>query len=297
MRAAVLTAVVALGLGLALSSPASAQSTEQRYFSARDAAIAKVTGAMDAYSALPENPPKPKKDALDKVTAMNDAELAKLTEQMREAVGPVSISGFDSPGKINLDGLIKGDEGFGVLDGLTFTSADKKATIIVTTTGMFRHWLAEHKDWWGKNSDDIPKQPGRAVQQNAFYTQALVTDSAIVGFTELHVRKPLGSVFVYAMLGGRTQDAIPHETDEIYFAVGRRGHVFIGQSRNFAPVGPIPRCEAAWKAATSPPEDDKARKNVESRYVKCFAGWARYQPNYADAVRTAQQLINSVATP
>ena len=309
MRTTVLTAVVMLGLGL--SSPARAESPEQRYFDARDAAIARVTAAMDAYTAMPAAPriekptaqdkakaaaiDKAKTAALDKVLAMDKAERAKLEEQMRDMIGPMPIVGFEKDGKLNLDGLIKGDEGFGALDGLIFTSMDKKASVIVTTTGVFRRWLTEHKDWWGKNSNDIPQQPGIAVQQNAFYTQALVTDSAIVNLTELHVRKPLGSVYVYAMLGSRTQDAIPQQADEVFIAVGRGGHVFIGRSKSFDAVGPIARCDATWKEATTSQPDDKTRKKLETRFLKCFSGWARYQPHYSDALDTAQQIINAVA--
>jgi hypothetical protein len=324
MRTTVLMAVAALGL----ASPAGAETQEQRYFSARDAAIAKVTAAMDAYTAMPTEPPKEKPAApekgkptaqdrakaaaqdkakaaafdkakaaaLDKVIAMDKAERAKLEGEMREIVGPMPIAGFDKDGKLNLDGLIKGDQGFGALDGLTFTSSDKKASIIVTTTGIFPHWLAEHKDWWGKNSNDIPQQPGIAVQQNAFYTQALVTDSAIVGLTELHVRKPLGSVFVFAMLGGRTQDAIPEQADEIFVAMSRKGHVFVGQSKNIPAVGPIAACESARKAALDyRPSTDKKAKDLEAAFLKCFSSRARFQPNYAEALRAAQQMIDSVA--
>jgi hypothetical protein len=332
MRAAVLTAVVTL----ALAFPVRAEPPEQRYFAARDAAIAKVTAAMEAYAAMAVEPPsgapavappaavkaaapawgkaamqqkakaialakakaaaqdKAKAAALEKVTALEKAEHAKLEADMREMVGPISIAGFDKEGKLNLGGLIKGDQGFGALDGLVFTSADNKASVIVTTTGAFRRWLAEHKNWWGPSGDSIPQQPGVAVQQNAFYTQALMSDAAIVGLTDLHVRKPLGSVFVYALLGARTQDALPREANEVFIAVGRRGNVFIGRAR-IEPVGPIPRCDATWKAAAAPQDDDKARKKAETRFLKCFGSWARYQPRYGDALSAAQQIIYAVA--
>ena len=332
MRTAVLTAVVTLGLAF----PARAESPEQRYFAARDAAIAKVTAAMEAYTAMAAEPhkdapavtpapakaappargkaavqqkakaialekakaaaqDKAKTAALDKVIALDAAERAKLEAEMREMIGPIAIAGFGKDGKLNLEGLIKGDPGFGTLDGLTFTSADNKASVIVTTTGVFRRWLADHKNWNGADGDSIPQQPGIAVQQNALYTQALQTDAAIAGLTDLHVRKPLGSVFVYALLGARTQDALPRQADEVFIAVGRGGHVFIGQSRSIDPIGPIPRCEATWKAAAAPQDDDKTRRKFETRYLKCFSGWARYQPRYGDAVSAAQRIIYAVA--
>ena len=75
----------------------------------------------------------------------------------------------------------------------------------------------------------------------------------------------------------------------------RGGHIFIGQSRGFDPVGPIPRCEPTWKDATGPQQDDKTQKKLEARFLKCFSGWARYQPNYAAALGAAQQIIYAVA--
>ena len=306
MRATVLMAVVALGLPF----PASAETLDQRYFSLRDTAVAKVTAAMDVYAAMPLEPrkdsptpantkitaqekaktaaqdrakaaalDKAKAAALDKVTAIDKAERAKLEAELREIVGPMPIAGFDGEGKLNLDHLIKGDQGFSALDGLIFTSTDKNASIIVTTTGIFLRWLAEHKDWWAKTGNNIPQQPGIAVQQNAFYTQALATDSAIVALGELHIRKPLGSVFVFARMGGRTQDAIPQEANEIFIAVNRKGRVFVGQSK-IATVGPVTRCEDARKAALDyRPSTDKKAKDLEAAFLKCFSGWARYQPN------------------
>ena len=323
MRTTVLMAVVALGLAEPLTAYAETQ--EQRYFAMRDAAIAKVGAAMDAYLAIPAEPRKEvtaapataklsaqdraktaalekakaaevvkaKAAALEKVSTLDKAERAKLETEMRDMVGPMPIAGFDKDGKLNLEHLIKGDQGFGTLDGLLFMSADKKASVIVTTTGVFRRWLADHKDWWKNNS--LPQQPGIVVQQNAFYTQALQTDSAIVRLAELHVRKPLGTVFVFAMLGGRTQDAIPEQADEIYVAAGLRGHVFVGQSRTIDAVGPIAACEATRKQTLNGQTDDKARKKLEALYVNCFSSRARSQPAYGGAIRAAQQIIDSVA--
>jgi hypothetical protein len=296
LRIALLLAVATSGL--CPPSRAGAQTPEKLYFAARDASIAEITVAMDAYSAIPDASRETKKAALDKATAMNDDALAKLEPQMRAIIGPVSIAGFDKDGKLNLDGLIKGDQGFGTLDGLTFASADKKTSIIVTTASIFQHWLVEHKDWWGKNSRDVPQQPARAVKENGFYTQALMTDAAIVGFFPLPIRKPAGAAFAFAMAGSRTQDAVPEQTDEIFFAVAKDGRVFIGQTRGFDPIGPIAACEPARKAAISPQRpDDRSQKKLEAKFVSCFAARAKQQPAYSGAVSAAQQLMDAIAKP
>ena len=46
-------------------------------------------------------------------------------------------------GKLNLDTLIEGDQGFGLLDGLVYGAGDAKTRVIVTTDGLLRRWLAE----------------------------------------------------------------------------------------------------------------------------------------------------------
>ena len=294
MRAAVILAVATLGLCSAL--PARAETPEQLYFATRNAAIAKITAATDAYVAMPAEPRAAKGEAMDNMTALDTAERTKLEQQLRAIVGPVAIQRFVGSGALNLDALSKGDQGFGTLDGLTFTSADKKASVIVTTASIFQHWLVEHKNWWGKGNRDIPQQPAKAVKENGFYTQALVTDSAIIGFTVLPVRKPAGITIAFAMIGGRTQDAMPTEADEIYFAVARGTRVFIGQSRSIDPVGPIAACEAAHQAITDhPPDQDAKERMLQAKFLSCFAAQAKQQPTYAGALRTAQRIADSVA--
>jgi hypothetical protein len=100
------------------------------------------------------------------------------------------------PARLNLDTLYKGDQGFGMLDGLRFDSefgesgekagangtdgkyVEPKAHIIVTTQTMFARWLRIHKDWWDKGLKNVPQQIGSALRDESFYTQAISTDSA-----------------------------------------------------------------------------------------------------------------------
>ena len=200
MRAgAVLTVVLA---AVRVFPSATAATPEAVYIAARDAAIAKIKtavaaekrGPMDNYGA--------------QILAMDEQARAGLEQQMRAIVGPVAIQDMDDQGALNLDTLIEGDEGFGLLDGMVYGKVDAKTRVIVTTDKMFQLWLHQHKNWLGKDSADLPQRPSAAVKEDAFYTQAVLTDAAIMRFAELPVRKLTGAAFAFAMLAARTQSDI-----------------------------------------------------------------------------------------
>ena len=54
---------------------------------------------------------------------------------------PVAIKGIPGEGALNLDTLIEGDQGFGLLDGMVYGGLDDKTRVIVTTDSLFRRWL------------------------------------------------------------------------------------------------------------------------------------------------------------
>ena len=285
---------VVLGLALAglLSWSARAAALEDAYLAARDAAIAQLKSAEQAAKQGPSSGND------DKLIAIDDQARLALEQQMRRIIGPVSIKGLADAGKLNLDTLMEGDEGFGALDGLLFASPDNKTSVIVTTDALFQHWLAEHKNWWGKESAPMPQQAAAAVQENAFYTQAVVTDAAIIRFAALPVSKPAGASFAFAMLASRSQDEVPAKADEIFIATARGGRVFIGQTKQFAAVGPIASCDAKRAAlveAARKRNDDQADRLMaqsDADFLSCFAEQAAQQKNYAGAVDAAQSLLN-----
>jgi hypothetical protein len=293
--------IVASGAGLALW-PAHAASPEDVYIATRDAAIAKIAAAVKAEKPGPNDGLSPAIDAL------NDRERATLERQMRAIVGPVAIKGMDGKAALNLDTLIEGDEDFGLLDGMVYGALDAKTRVIATTDGLLRRWLNQHKDWWGKDSNDIPQQPAAAVQENAFYTQAVLTDAAITRFAELPVRKPAGAAFAYAMLAARSQSDVPSTADEIFLAAAKGGRVFIANTKEFKAVGPIAACDTipnglakqASEAADAPGLDDKARQEKadalsaksEAEFLRCFTASAARQDTFAAADNAAQALLD-----
>ncbi len=291
-------------LAAGIISLASAATPEDAYIAARDVAIAKIKAAADAEKRGPTD------GYGDKILAAEAQAQAKLEKQMRAIIGPVVIKGMTGEAKLNLDTLSEGDEGFGILDGMVYGGLDAKTRVIVTTDTLFRRWLKQHKEWWGKDSNDIPQEPSAAVKENNFYTQAVLTDSAILRFADLPIRKPSGAAFAYAMLASRTQSEVPSKADEIFIAVAQGGKVFIANTKEFSAVGPIAACDAirsdfvtkSIAAAEEEGLDDKARREKsddlsgksDSEFLRCFADNASQQDGFAAATQAAQALLDNL---
>lgn len=296
----------------AVISNASAATPEDRYIAARDAAIAKISKLYDG-----------KKD--DEAAKAEKTADADLLAQMKAILAEPDRKGF-GPAKLNLDAYSQGDEGFGLLDGLRFDAltgengekagangadgkyVEPKAHIIVTTQTLFERWLRGHKDWWGKKIKNVPQQMAAALRDEAFYTQAIPTDAAVVSFNELPIAKPASATSASALLGGRTQDSAPNAADEVFVAAVSSGKVYVAYS-SIKPKVEIPACVAirtdynkkAEKAADDLSFnriDKKAydklgdfRQQGEDAYKKCFTQRAPQQPSFVEATKQAQALL------
>ena len=256
-----------------------AATPEAAYFAARDAAIARIKAIRAAHLHGPTAPDD------KRVFDEDERALVPLQAQMRALVGPVAIKGVTEDGKLSLDGLIEGDQGFGMLDGLAFGADAGKTSFTVTTKTIFGHWLREHKEWWGKGSTDIPQEMGAALRADAFYTQALSTDSAVILYAELPVNKPAGADLVYATLAVRTQDQAPAAANEIFVALARGGRVYIANTTAFAAVGPIAACDAVRKQEGAPSNE------ADDEFLRCFKRSAAREKTFAAATRAAQALV------
>jgi hypothetical protein len=274
--------IMAAILTAGITFSASAQTREDAYIATRDAAIAQIKaaadverrGSMDHYD--------------DKVLAAEEKARAGLEQQMRTIVGPVAIKGMPAKAAFNLDTLIENDDTFGLLDGMVYGAVDAKTRVIVTTDNLLRRWLVRHKDWWGKDSTNVPQEPSAAVKESGFYTQAVMTDAAIVRFAELPIRKPAGAAFGFAMLAARTQDRAPDKADEIFVALAQGGKVFVAYTKEFNAVGPAPACAVAPSAGKTMEEE----RNSDMEFLRCFAEQAPRQNGFAAAVQAAQALAD-----
>jgi hypothetical protein len=278
-----------------------ASSLADAYFAARDNSIAKFKAIEDAHKY---------DDEARRLHKLALAQLGKLTEPI---VGPVALKGFPAGPKTNLDSLMSGDFGFGLLDGLNYASPDGKTHVIVTTDSLFDHWLREHRDWWGPKTENVPQQVDAALRSEAFYTQALQTDSAISRYVELPLVKPAKTRFAYAMLIARTQTLGPRTPDQLMVSVVSGGRVFVIDAGTRTRVKAIPACDALWKEGqrkssekqdayiASHLEDQelfeqgvKAEEAGDAAFHRCFAERARSQPFFAALTREAQALLDAL---
>ena len=314
----VLTAILTLAAvpclaGQLSSTGAAPLSAEDRYVAVRDAAIEKITKLYDD-------------NKFDDVAQKDeDAVRADLLAQMKAIVAEPGRKGF-GPAKLNFETFYKGDEGFGALDGLRFDAelgdngekaggngadgkyVEPKAHIIVTTQSMFERWLRAHKDWWGRDIKNVPQQIGAALKDESFYTQAISSGAAVVNFNALPIAKPASATFSYAMLAGRTQDAIPNAAGEVFASALANGKTYVAYG-SIKPKVEIPACIAMRtsynKKAEKAEEDlrferidkrayDKLgdfRQRGEDAYKRCFIQRAPQQPSFAEATKQAQALL------
>jgi hypothetical protein len=309
---AVLTWLAVACCGTLASGKAATPSPEDRYIAARDAAVVKVTKLYD--------------DKQDEAAQKADAVVrAELLTQLKAIVGETERKGY-GPVKLSLMSLFSnGDEDYGALDGLRFESligdngekaghngadgkyVEPKAFIIVTTQRLFEHWLhRDHKEWL--KSRDLSQNFALALKDETFYTTTFPNGAAMVNFSSLPIAKPATASFAYAMLGGRTQDAMPNAANEVYVAAIANGKTYVASS-TIKPKVQVPACialkngyakkaEKAGNDFQSGKLDKKAydklpdyRQQGEDAYKKCFTERAPQQPSFAEATRQAQALL------
>jgi hypothetical protein len=273
-----LAAVFAVVAGLMFGRAAFAQTAaEQRYLATRDAAIVAVKVADD------------RKEPIVEIDKRMEGALAELQQQLHAIVGPVAVTGVGGEGKLHLDTLSQGDVGFGALDALDFASADGKVTVTVTTVNLLRHW-------WEKNLVNVPQEMEAALKSDAFYTQALSQDSAIMRYADLPLKRPRSAAL--ALLAASTQDQAPASADDIYVAAVRKGRVYILHAAAKRKLGPIASCDAARKRydARGNAEPDADRRlalqaRSEDEFRRCFAREAPKQPGFDALVKEARALL------
>jgi len=314
----ILGLIAPLCLAATISNATAAPPTktaEDRYIVARDAAIEKISAIYDGG-----NHDGAARKAEEAASADLGAQmLAILNENAREGFGLA---------KLHIDTFYKGDEGFGMLDGLRFDAmlgkngetagqngADgkyvaPKAHIIVTTQTLFERWLRAHKEWWGNNVKNVPQQIGAALKDESFYTQAVSSGAAVVNFNSLPIARPAGATFAHGMLAGRTQSDIPNAADTVFVSAIANGKVYIAYG-SIDPKVQVPACiaiRASYDKKAEQAEDDlrfekidrkaydklgNLRQKGEDEYKRCFTQNAPKQPSFAQATRQAERLLSA----
>jgi hypothetical protein len=179
--------------------------------------------------------------------AAYDQAKSDLAAQLRRVMGPVPApKGFSGAGTFSPDALCCG-LGEGMLDGFLFQSGS--GSVLVTTEGLLRLWLQEHKDWW--KDDPLATDAKTALQSSAFYTQAISADAAVTLFAPLPIRAPAGATLAVAGLATQCNGSCSLPL-YIAAAVVKGGRVYVALVEAALPAttpgaAPLGACDAVWK--------------------------------------------------
>ena len=287
---------VLVALLLAFPISAHAATPEDNYVAARDKYVAKLKtdGEVD-----------------EKTAKQEEAARADLEGRLRAILGRATVEGIPADGKLNLDTLIEGEMGFGLIDGLTHQAADDAPRLIVTTPTLAKRWLTAHAKWW--DSNNVPQDFAAALKSEPFYTQAMSPDAAVFRFADIPVVKPANASFVNAMLVARRQDIGLTTPDELIVAVVRADRLLLWSAPAQAKVVVNPACEAIWNEAVargdkayetyqkSDPRDEKLFEEQtrilqegDDAFRRCFGERIAGEPFFAALVKQAQDLADKV---
>jgi len=285
---------------LALLSFACEAAPLDEYYAARDAYVAKFENA----------------DVTGVAAKKEENARVNLAQKLRSIVGTIDVQGLPKTGEINLDSLFKGDQGFGTLDGLVFTSKQNNTSVVISTVAILERWLKEHAGWWGPKQANVPLETTAAIREESFYTQAIKTDAAFFKFVEIPVTKPANAAAVYAMLSGRAQDNGLDKPDELIVTEISNGKIHIV---SVPPVGEIvtfPACDKIWqeslRKASEPQEkssasdgkgedesdvdaSEKIRDDGYAAYRACFAEHAKQEKYFPALTKQAQEWAGLVS--
>jgi hypothetical protein len=268
------------------------------YYAARDAYIAKFENADVAGEAAKEE----------------EKARTDLTQKLRVIVGTLDVEGLPKTGEINLDSLFKGDQGFGTLDGLVFSSEKSKTSVVVSTVAILERWLKDHADWWGPKVANVPQETAAAIRDESFYTQAVKTDAAFFKFAEIPLKKPANASAVYAMLSGRAQDTGLDKPDELIVTEIVNGKIYVVSVRPAGEIVTFPACDKIWQEsvqkASEPQEKsstsdetkeldidagEKIRDDGYNAYRVCFAEYAKKEQYFPALIKQAQEWIDRLS--
>jgi hypothetical protein len=223
---------------------AHAASTEEDYIAARDKFIAQFK--------LKES-----EQVTDAISKAEEQARAALEKQLQAVIGASGVKGAPAHGKLNIDSLITGDMGFGLLDGIVF-KLKGDMQVLVTTRGLLTRWLkAEQEIWKDSPRHGPPAEIGAALRSENFYTQAMSHDAAVTRYAEIPVTEPNS----YAMLIAHQQDIGPVVPKEMIVAVLRGDRLFIWSAPAAAKTTMFPPCAAIWKEAERKANAANARKD------------------------------------
>ncbi|RVD27071.1 hypothetical protein EN738_12310 [Mesorhizobium sp. M4B.F.Ca.ET.017.02.2.1] len=253
-------------------SAALAASPEDDYIAARDKAISDIAAQESANAAV---------ETLD---AQNTKAMADLQTRLSALLGPLAVKDFPAAGTINLQSLSDSDIGFGMLDGLRYTTSDDGPSLVATTRGLAERWLKSRADETDENLR-LPAGIDAALKLDAFYTQAIGADAAFVSTLDFPLKKPEGADMAFARLGGWTQDVGPIYDQQVIVTLVKGDRVLIAEAPAAPPVPKIAACDALWTAADAAAQKfqeayQASELKDEKAYDAANAAWEKGDGDY-----------------
>ena len=253
-------------------SAALAASPEDDYIAARDKAIADIAAQQSANAPV---------ETLDAVGAKA---LADLEKRLSALLGPLAVEGFPATGTINLQSLSDSDIGYGMLDGLRYTTSDDGPSLVATTRGLVERWLKSRADETDENLK-LPAGIDEALKLDAFYTQAIGADAAFVKTLDFALKKPEGTDMAIARLGGWTQDVGPIYDQQVIVTLVKGDRVLIAEAAAAPAVPKIAACDALWTAADAAAQKfqeayQASELKDEKSYDAANAAWEKGDADY-----------------
>lgn len=270
--------LLALLAYLAICPPSQAQTPEeQAYLAARVAANAALKKMEEARNPAVEQEAR--------------RLIGELEARLRRIVEPAVPRGFAAPGSYNP--ALCCWTGAEALDGLVYPRVGDPSgsdRVVVTTEGLAKLWVAEHKDWW-ENDPTSPADLRAVMQTEDFYSMAIDADARVVPYLALPVHAPAGVDFAVALLAGMSNAGIFPPPEYIAVSVVQRGGIFVAVVEAATKPAPVAACEALQENGQS----DRDYREVRNASGKCWADSLKDGPVYSAATQQAQALVDGLA--
>lgn len=220
------------------------------------------------------------------VSKQHERALLDLEAQLQRIIGPLRSKGSVAEGKINLQSLSPGDEGFGMIDGLLFQSEQDKTRVFATTGTLLRARLDAHKS--------EPRDLARALKSQTFHYAMFDSSSAVIRFAEIPLVQSKNARLVVAIAVMRAQDIGGLAPNEIIISEVTAQRVFVASAPVEAKVPEIPACSKIWTSTFGARRStDMAREDkTYAAFLRCFAAQAGRQRAFQALTKQAQAMLD-----
>jgi hypothetical protein len=250
--------------------PAWAQSAEQGYFAARNAASAELKQMAQDPEYNPTKDLGKPEFFTPAFRKEYDRRRRDVEVMLRDVLGPLPpLPGFAKVGVLNPALCCYGR--FGALDGLSFEGQGGNR-IIVSTKSLVAHWLNESTDFWPmdkKPSSDLPI----LFTTPSFFLWARASDWGVDKLVDLPIGLTDNANAIGAFLGTAQPGA-----NWIALAIAKGEKVYVTFFQAKTPARPIAACDGA----------------PASSFRACWVAHVREQPWFDDLLLEVVALADSL---